>query len=299
MSKQTKATEADLAAIREDGARAAADPSIMANVVARARAKIRGVAYNPDAPATMGFEARVKPEDMTALGDLLDRFKNGTAASRAARREESTRKAPPPEAVQAAQQGAIRVRLGWYIAPRHLNDTLDGYRPQTPSQRVALEATREWVGSVRAGEGGALALVGSVGSGKSHLLYAAIRELNECGIHAAAAGWYDLADTFRQAKFGHDEDVTEARLKKSRILSAAAFGIDEIRPTSGSEFDTTELSQLMTRAYREKQGVIVTSNHADEKLAKIIGLAAASRLTQVVIQGPDLRKPENRHLRAM
>jgi hypothetical protein len=45
--------------------------------------------------------------------------------------------------------------------------------------------------------------------------------------------------------------------------------------------------------------VIVTSNFADEKLSKIIGLAASSRLTQVQVVGPDLRQPENRHLRAI
>ena len=129
------------------------------------------------------------------------------------------------------------------------------------------------------------------------MLYAAVRAVNEAGITCAAAGWYDLADVFRQAKFGHDEDVTEARVKKSRILGSSALGIDEIRPTSGTEYDTTELSQLMTRAYREKQGVFVTSNYADEKLAGIVGLAATSRLTQVTVVGPDRRKPENRHLR--
>lgn len=201
--------------------------------------------------------------------------------------------APPPVSVSAAE-----VRLGWYLPPRHRSDTLENFQPLTPSQADALQATRDWVASVQAGEGGALALIGSVGSGKSHLLYAAVRALNEAGVHCAAGGWYDLADLLRQAKYGHDEDVTGARLKKARILGAAALAIDEIRPTSGTEYDTTELSQLMTRAYRERQGVIVTSNYADEKLSKIVGLAASSRLTQVVVTGPDLRKPENRrHLR--
>lgn len=207
--------------------------------------------------------------------------------------------APAREPAPPKQHDARLVRLGWYIPKRHEQDTLENFIPHTPSQKAALAATREWVESVRAGEGGALALTGGVGTGKSHLLYAAIRALNLAGVHAAAGGWYDIADLFRQAKYGHEDDVTEARVKKGRILGASALGIDEIRPTSGTDYDTTELSQLMTRAYREKQGVMVTSNHADEKLAKIIGLAAASRLAQVKVVGPDLRKPENRHLRAI
>lgn len=202
---------------------------------------------------------------------------------------------PEPKPVQTAAQ----IRVSWYVPRRHANDTFDSFRPQTASQQAALEASRDWVESVKRDEGGALALIGGVGTGKSHLLYAAVRAVNEAGIHCAAAGWYDLADLFRQAKFGHDEDVTDARVKKGRFLGASAVCIDEIRPTSGTEYDTTELSQLMTRAYREKQGVFVTSNYADEKLAKIVGLAASSRLTQITVVGPDMRQPENRHLRAV
>lgn len=206
---------------------------------------------------------------------------------------------PPAPPEPRREVNAVQVRLGWYIPARHREDTLDSYVPQNASQEDALAAVRDWVESVKRGEGGALALVGAVGTGKSHLLYAAIRAANEAEKHAAAYGWAELADILRDAKFGHDEDVTEARLKKSRFLNADAFGLDEIRPTSGTEFDGTELAQLMTRAYRNCQGVIVTSNHADERLARIIGLAAASRLTQVTLVGADMRQPEHRrHLRA-
>lgn len=197
---------------------------------------------------------------------------------------------PPP------QLDARQVRLGWYMAPRHARDTFDTFRAITESQQVALETAIAWVESVKEGRGDALALIGGVGSGKSHLLYAAVRAVNEAGIHCAAGGWYDLADDFRRAKYGQADEVNAARVKKARILGAAALAIDEIRPTSGTEYDTTELSQLMTRAYRERQGVFVTSNYADERLARIIGLAASSRLTQIQVEGPDMRQPENRHL---
>lgn len=204
--------------------------------------------------------------------------------------------APAPPPTPTVSRSAVEVRLGWYLPPRHRDDTLESFRPLTASQATALEATRDWVASVIAGEGGALALIGGVGCGKSHLLYAAVRAVNEAGIHAAAGGWYDLADVLRQAKFGGAEDYTEARRLRDRYLAAKALAIDEIRPTSGTDYDTTELSQLMTRAYRERQGVLVTSNYADDRLARIIGLAAASRLTQVTVVGPDLRQPENRRL---
>lgn len=70
-------------------------------------------------------------------------------------------------------------------------------------------------------------------------------------------------------------------MQRDRLYAASAIAIDEIRPTSGTDFDATELSQLMIRAYRQMQAVFVTSNYADAKLAAILGLAATSRLTQL------------------
>lgn len=264
-------------------------------VLGRARAKARGQAYDPDlhhpAAQNRSLEERVPASHQANLAALTERFME---------RARGMPRDAAPEPPRAAPRSAVDVRLSWYIPPRHREDTLENFRPITPSQKAALDATRAWIESVKAGRGGALALIGSVGSGKSHLLFAAIREVNLAGIHGAANGWYELADLFRRSKFGHPEDLTEARLEKDRYLAARALGIDEIRPTSGTEYDTTELSQLMTRAYRQCQGVIITSNFADEKLEGIIGLAAASRLTQVVITGPDMRQPENRrHLQAV
>ena len=204
--------------------------------------------------------------------------------------------APVEAPLPAPEQSAREVRLKWSIPRRHHANTLDNYRPQNRSQRQALVATKEWVEQVCRGEGVALALVGGVGTGKSHLMYAAIRELIMRDVNAGAWGWFDLAQLLREAKYDRGDDgYPDARRQRERLLSVRAFGLDEIRPTAGTEFDTTELSQLMTRAYRECQGVIVTSNFADEGLARIIGLAAQDRLTPVQLEGESFR---HQHLRA-
>lgn len=226
----------------------------------------------------------------------LEKISVDLAPKIAARIDEWRRRSPDaplqidPPRIESSALSATQVRLGWYIPPRHRNDTLKNFRPIDQSQYHALDAVREWVRLVRAGEAESLALVGPRGCGKSHLLYAAIRSLNLAEIHAAAFGWQDLADIRRDAKAGDEE----ARRQWSRFRAAGAFGIDEIRPTSGSEFDTTELSHLMVRAYRECQGVIVTSNAAGEGLEDIVGIAASSRLTEIVVVGPNMREPANR-----
>lgn len=188
-------------------------------------------------------------------------------------------------------KSAADVRIGWYVPPRHRKDTLANYQPRSASQREALDATAAWIEAAAQGEGPTLALVGAVGTGKSHLMYAAVTELNRRGVNAGAWGWFDLALLLRDAKFARDEESNaKARYERDRLFSVRSIAIDEVRPTAGTDFDATELSQLMTRAYREKQAVIVTSNYADRGLTEIIGLAAHSRLTQVVLDGPDFRR---------
>jgi DNA replication protein DnaC len=278
-------------------------------VLGRARAKARGEIYKPeihdpqDAPTNI--EGRVKPEHMAKLDELLDRFMARPRTGGYSRPEPD--RPAVPEMPREMALAAINRRIGWYVPPRFQDKTLDNFTPHSESQRAALEMVREWVEMVKAGEGPTLALLGAVGTGKSHLLYAATRAVNEhidaanpSGIHMAAWGWYDLALMLKEAKYNPDAEVqTEAQRKRERLFAAKAFGIDEIRPTSGTDFDVTELSQLMVRAYSHKQGVIVTSNAVDRKLIEIIGQAAASRLTPIIVTGPDMRKPENRHLRAV
>lgn len=204
---------------------------------------------------------------------------------------------------------AAQVRVGWYIPPRFRLAVLGlcpSPSPQgrcecagirhfvaiTASQREAHAAASAWAEQAGTGDGVTLALVGSVGTGKSHLLYAAIRRANERNINAGAWGWYDLADHLRTAAAERDPGLRQsAQDQRAKAHAVRAIGLDEIRPTSGTDYDGTALSNLMTRAYRECQDVIVTSNYADRQLAEIIGLAASSRLTQLVITGPDYRRP--------
>ncbi len=253
----------------------------------RARLKARGIIPRNATPEQAGdMTQRAAPDDQ-ALSALLTRI-----LSRAQSRP-SEPDVPRPAPVQLS---AAEHRLRWYIPKRHWGNTLANYEPKNATQHDALRATTEWVASVEAGEGGALALVGAVGTGKSHLMYAAIRHLNERGVNAGAWGWYDLSLLMRQAKTRGEDEYPEAHQARGRLFTCQSFGLDEIRPTSGTEFDATELASLMTRAHREQQGVIVTSNYADRKLAEIIGLAALDRFTQVHLVGESYR---GRHLRAL
>lgn len=148
-----------------------------------------------------------------------------------------------------------------------------------------------------------LALVGKQGTGKSHLLYGAVRELyagkpedpKEVVVSGwrgpYVAPWYRLADQLRYGKGGNDT-VKDAAGERQRLWDARVVMLDEVRPTSGTNFDDTELAKFACHAYDNRVAVLLTSNV--NPLSQVMGDAAASRFTTVVIDGPDWRNPKER-----
>lgn len=189
------------------------------------------------------------------------------------------------------------------IPKRFRAATLDSYRPVTSSQQVALKAVRQWVDLVGDGRGPMLALVGKQGTGKSHLLYGAVRTLLESRPEDAkeviesgwvapyAKAWYQLADELR---YGDGRGDSHQRIQEVRrqLWDGRIVLIDEVRPTSGTSFDDTELAKFACHAYDQEVPVLITTNV--HPLESVMGDAAASRFRTVVIDGPDWRDPEER-----
>jgi predicted ATPase len=160
-----------------------------------------------------------------------------------------------------------------------------------------------WLEAARSGRGEMLALIGKQGTGKSHLLYGAVRELYAtkpedpkaviesrwCGPYVAP--WYRLADELRYGKGGNDT-MRDAQGERMRLWGARTVMLDEVRPTSGTNFDDTELAKFACHAYDNRVAVLITTNV--NPLAEVMGEAAASRFTAVVVNGPDWRNPSER-----
>jgi energy-coupling factor transporter ATP-binding protein EcfA2 len=189
------------------------------------------------------------------------------------------------------------------IPPRFRAATFANFETRHPSQRAALTAVEAWL--LRLDDGPMLALVGKQGAGKSHLLYSAARHLIERvdgmdpkdRMRAGAkypfvAPWYSLSDDLR---YGRSEQ-TEAgsRQRDPAEIRANWWGrkvvlLDEVRATSGTAFDDTELAKFACHAYDQRIAVLITTNV--NPLADVMGPAAASRFRQVVVDGPDARQP--------
>ena len=179
------------------------------------------------------------------------------------------------------------------IPKRFWYSGFDNFAPRHPSQRAALAAVKSWLTLARKGQGPMMALVGAQGTGKSHLLYSAAHELLAPGVRGGVfvRRWYAFADELRYGR----TVTTEAggRLREAAEIrrdwwAAAVCLIDEVRATSGTSFDDSELARFACHAYDEERAVLITTNV--NPLADVIGAAAASRFVQVVVEGPDARQ---------
>lgn len=182
---------------------------------------------------------------------------------------------------------AVRALL---VPPRFAEATFENYEPATQGQSAARKATQFWFERAASGQCAMLALIGPQGTGKSHLLYAAASALLAKGVRCYSRPWYKLADELR---YGGESPFAVGKTLESHEVRAMLWKqrvvlLDEIRPTASTAFDDTELAKFACWAYDAKLSVLITTNV--NPLAEVMGPPAASRFTQIVIDGPDRRQ---------
>lgn len=174
------------------------------------------------------------------------------------------------------------------IPRRFWQASFDGYRPATASQAAALHAVQAWLRTLD--QGPMLALVGAQGTGKSHLLYSAAHELIEHRKPCWVRQWYTFVDELRYGRTIATEAGSRTKEPyevRADWWEAPVVLLDEVRATSGTNFDDTELARYACHAYDQQRAVLITTNV--HPLEDVLGPAAASRFTVIVVDGPDAR----------
>jgi len=191
---------------------------------------------------------------------------------------------PPAERPQMSDGVKHQVPL------RFRDATLDNFRTESDGQQSAREYVARWIVRARTTGDAMLALIGPVGCGKSHLLYAAANALVDTNTHFYARPWYLLADELRYggASSYNPERPLEPEEVRAQLRGSRVLLLDEVRHTAGTAFDDTELVKLACFAYDNKLSVLVTSNV--RPLLDVMGPAAASRFRQVEMDGRDARQ---------
>jgi DNA replication protein DnaC len=135
-----------------------------------------------------------------------------------------------------------------------------------------------------------LALIGPPGTGKSHLLYAAAQKLDGMGVRVLARRWDLLSADLRYggpAPFSPTHRLEPHELR-AKVLAQSVLLFDEVRPTSGTAFDDTELAKIVGNAWDQEGAVLITTNV--NPLRDVLGDAPASRFRQVILTGRDHRQ---------
>lgn len=186
----------------------------------------------------------------------------------------AARKAQEPKADEAREREAREAeRLARYrdsVPRRYWNEGFETFRVDTDGQQELFDTAFRYAKETAAGGGGNLLLLGSPGTGKTHLACAVIRE---CG------GLYRLASQI-------EDELLLARSFASRETPEEVLGhygrvrllvIDEAGREGGGR---DMLYRVINARYNERRPTVIISNLDKESFAKFAGLAAMDRLLE-------------------
>ena len=213
----------------------------------------------------------------------------------------------------------IRFKAVWSscgIPLRLAHATLSNYLPDCAEKEVALKKCREFAaqGLENISRGRGLFLQGPVGTGKSHLSVAVLREIIEnhperFGTPPSQTNLYDeyafdgyrcgmvsvveLLETLRES-VGNAKKKEAVRKKLHRIKCDDFVILDDIGAERPSPFAEEQLFTIIDLRYRTKRSTFFTSNCTLKELESQIGTRSVSRIFEmcegVRVTGDDWRK---------
>lgn len=199
---------------------------------------------------------------------LKNPFENITAEEIAAHDE---------EIAKLEEKQAQRVKLERYqksgVPERYFNESLDNYKITNEMQKAAARAIGEYLREIKCGAFRTLVLIGSAGTGKTHLACGAVREFG--GKYATAP---DIVEEIRRAK-SFSADQTEKKIIDS-YSHKSLLVIDEIGRGIAATDEKYMLYQIINARYNTRKPTVLISNFTKSDFLKYIGVAAADRLVE-------------------
>ena len=159
------------------------------------------------------------------------------------------------------------------VPERYWSESIDTYKTDTEERRKAKAKAESFIEAVKCGKFQTLILLGSVGTGKTHLASGIIYE---CG------GLYRLApaivEEIRRAK------SFTAKETESDILDtygrASLLVVDEIGRGVAAIEEQYMLYQIINERYNRRKPTVLISNQTKKDFLQYIGVAAVDRLVE-------------------
>ncbi|MBN9739537.1 ATP-binding protein [Amycolatopsis sp. A1MSW2902] len=177
------------------------------------------------------------------------------------------------------------------VPHRYADATADHPEVRDWCEQLLAEAARTArTGNPVIKRGPSLAILGSVGTGKTHQAYGAVRDLATSG---AQLRWEvvtaaDLYAQLRPSSGVHGEAAFR------RFAYAPLLVLDDIGAAKASEWVEEINYRIINHRYENRLATVITTNLAPRDLAAGLGERVASRIvemcTRVVLDGPDRRR---------
>lgn len=127
--------------------------------------------------------------------------------------------------------------------------------------------------------GGIVAMIGPRGTGKTHLAVKLVIEHAKATLATARYAktldyFRELKDTFSKESSNSERDVVRTFTNYGLLV------LDEVQERGGSEWELTQLTDLIDRRYSSRRPIVLISNEKREALATSLGASICSRLRE-------------------
>lgn len=176
------------------------------------------------------------------------------------------------EAKQEAAERLERYKKSG-VPERYWAESLDTYTVGNEMQRAAAQAMGLFLREIKCGAFRTLVLIGTAGTGKTHLASGAVREYG--GKYATAP---DIVEEIRRAK-SFSADQTEKQII-DHYSHTKLLVVDEIGRGIAATDEKYMLYQIINARYNTRKPTVLISNFTKADFLKYIGVAAADRLVE-------------------
>lgn len=188
---------------------------------------------------------------------------------------------------EAQQKQSLSKLLGHSgIPPRFIQRGFETYQVNTREQAKAFELAKEYATNfedkLRRGEG--LLLIGSTGTGKTHLATAICKAVIRAGYQAYFTSVLSVMQVIKES-YRRDSELTE-REAIAKFVEADLLAMDEIGVQHNSDTERMFLTEIINQRYEQMKPTILLSNLPQKSqhgtdLVNVLGERIISRLKEV------------------
>lgn len=166
------------------------------------------------------------------------------------------------------------------VTPRHYEKTFDTYIADTKEKALALKTCQYVCDSIVDGVCKNIIMIGSVGTGKTHLA------ASMCHYFAEKDERYDIKLStvtelirYYRSSYNNDNDLSQEEAINN-ITSKDLLIIDELGTSKGDDKELNVLFEVINSRYEYKKSTVLISNKSIEEVKELLGDRIIDRLKE-------------------